>query len=204
MKSATVLLAAAFLVSSEFVAAEEKAPERRIDQLRAVIKSSCSENGIEVFFASSGYLGGHMLLPHLPDDPGSHGDPAWRIYKACINGIADWAARGERRRSATLPPIDGGEQEVPTKKSNAIHWFRVGQRDLVNVVYLKESEGDSPGSLVIYLIDGAEYAKNEDTPRRKLEIQAAEQDGAGQPATALESKPEGKQEPQPESEVRPR
>ena len=64
--------------------------------------------------------------------------------------------------------------------------------ELVTVMWKKHSDRTSPNGRAIYYFKRAIVRKKQ-----------AEQDGADQPATAPESKSEGKAKPKPESEVRP-
>ena len=65
------------------------------------------------------------------------------------------------------------------------------------------------GNIVIWEIESGQEVKRIEKARKTLEENLAaqqkhvEQVGAEQPATAPESKPEGKKNPKPESEVRP-
>jgi hypothetical protein len=87
------------------------------------------------------------------------------------------------------PPIDGIKWEAPdaNNKMNSLRLSSVGQFDQMTVELQHKED-----------VKGSWTYKNEEKKKE------AEQGGTGQPATRPESKSEGSDKPQPESEGRPR
>ena len=110
--------------------------------------------------------------------------------KIFSNAITIWDIKA-KKELRTLPKLKSQITKVSFSSSNKL----VGA-------------SSKDGNIVIWEVESGQEVKKIEKARKTLEENLAEQqkrveqDGADQPATAPESKPEGKDKPKPESEVR--
>jgi hypothetical protein len=115
------------------------------------------------------------------------GDAASILFDACSKKFHEWASKN----GAQYSTINNPGRSLRIKASSG-HYL--------STIYQPPQQGATQGTFNIVFVDPTEFLKNADGSTKKL----SEQAGTGQPATSPESKSEGSDKPQPESEGRSR